>query len=84
MERVYMKQVFVLLAIALAFLLVVGALLHSQVYGQERDDYYEDMTASERRIVREMENKYLSQSRGNYLRFWGDTKSTRTRSLKGI
>ena len=83
MERVYMKQVLVLLAIALAFILVVGALLHSQVYGQDRDDYYENMTAKERKIAREMERKYLRQSKGEYLRFWGDTEIDEDEIIKG-
>ena len=83
MERVYMKQVLVLLAIALAFLLVVGALLHSQVYGQERDEDYANMTARERKIAKEMERKYFKRPQDSHLRFWGDTEIDEDEIIKG-
>lgn len=60
MERTVIRQALVLIGLTLAFILILALLLFNQAMGQiNEEEYFAKLTAKERTVAKEIEQKYL-------------------------
>lgn len=72
MERTVIRQALVLIGLTLAFILILALLLFNQAMGQiSEEEYFEKMTRNDRKIAKEIEQKYLGSGK-SIQRYFGN------------
>jgi hypothetical protein len=82
MESSETKQALFWVWVITALVILLSLVLSGRGYACD-DDYYSDLSRSERRIANDMERRYLRRNGHRCLRFKGDTEIDRDESIKG-